>query len=61
MSNEDELTRVLEELEKYISTNGYMGHDPYDALNSPLLDVDISNAKGALVNVVGGPSPPTGR
>ena len=27
-----------------------------EALNSPLLDVDISNAKGALVNVVGGPN-----
>lgn len=26
-----------------------------EALNSPLLDVDISGAKGALVNVVGGP------
>jgi cell division protein FtsZ len=25
------------------------------ALNSPLLDVDISNAAGALVNVIGGP------
>jgi len=27
-----------------------------EALNSPLLEVDISNAKGALVNVVGGPT-----
>lgn len=26
-----------------------------EALNSPLLDVDISNATGALVNVIGGP------
>jgi cell division protein FtsZ len=26
-----------------------------EALNSPLLDVDISDATGALVNVVGGP------
>ncbi len=26
-----------------------------DALNSPLLDVDISQASGVLVNVVGGP------
>ncbi|RLF01845.1 MAG: cell division protein FtsZ, partial [Thermoprotei archaeon] len=26
-----------------------------NALNSPLLDVDISIAKGALVNVIGGP------
>ncbi|MEM3074497.1 MAG: cell division protein FtsZ [Candidatus Pacearchaeota archaeon] len=25
------------------------------ALNNPLLDVDISNSKGALVNIVGGP------
>ncbi len=25
------------------------------ALNNPLLDVDVSNAKGALVNIVGGP------
>lgn len=25
------------------------------AINSPLLDVDISNAKGVLVNVIGGP------
>ena len=25
------------------------------ALNNPLLDVDISNAKGALVNIIGGP------
>ena len=27
----------------------------YEALHSPLLDVDISNATGALVNVSGGP------
>jgi cell division protein FtsZ len=26
------------------------------AINNPLLDVDISGAKGALINVVGGPS-----
>jgi len=25
------------------------------ALNNPLLDVDVSNAKGALVNIIGGP------
>ena len=25
------------------------------AINNPLLDVDISNAKGALVNIIGGP------
>jgi cell division protein FtsZ len=25
------------------------------ALNNPLLDVDVKNAKGALVNVIGGP------
>ncbi|MFN4133032.1 MAG: cell division protein FtsZ [Candidatus Hadarchaeales archaeon] len=27
-----------------------------DAINSPLLDVDITNAKGALINVVGDPT-----
>ncbi len=26
------------------------------ALNNPLLDVDVSNAKGALVNIIGGPN-----
>jgi cell division protein FtsZ len=26
------------------------------ALSSPLLDIDVSDARGALVNVVGGPS-----
>jgi cell division protein FtsZ len=26
-----------------------------EALNSPLLEVDISNASGVLVNVIGGP------
>ena len=28
----------------------------YDALHSPLLDVDITNATGALINVIGSPS-----
>ena len=27
-----------------------------EALQSPLLDIDVSDARGALVNVVGGPS-----
>ena len=27
-----------------------------EALTSPLLDIDVSDARGALVNVVGGPS-----
>lgn len=31
-------------------------HDAvYKAINNPLLDVDITNASGALVNIVGGP------
>jgi cell division protein FtsZ len=37
----DSANRALEAVEK--------------ALNNPLLDVDISNANGALVNIVGGP------
>ena len=28
----------------------------HEALHSPLLDIDISDARGALINVVGGPS-----
>ena len=28
----------------------------HEALDSPLLDIDVSDARGALVNVVGGPS-----
>jgi len=31
-------------------------HATNEALSSPLLDIDVSDARGALVNVVGGPS-----
>jgi len=41
MGESDSAQRALEAVEK--------------ALNNPLLDVDISNATGALVNIVGGP------
>ena len=41
MGESDSSTRAMEAVEK--------------ALNNPLLDVDIKNAAGALVNVIGGP------
>ena len=42
MGESDSNNRALDAVEK--------------AIQNPLLDVDISNAKGALVNIVGGPS-----
>ena len=42
MGEADSTNRAIEAVEK--------------AINNPLLDVDISNASGALVNIVGGPS-----
>jgi len=42
MGESDTENRALEAIEK--------------AVNNPLLDVDISNATGALVNVIGGPN-----
>ena len=42
MGEADSQSRAIEAVEK--------------AINNPLLDVDISNATGALVNVVGGPN-----
>ncbi len=41
MGESDSASRALDSVEK--------------AINNPLLDVDISNATGALVNIVGGP------
>ncbi len=41
MGESDSTNRAVESVEK--------------AINNPLLDVDISNANGALVNIVGGP------
>ncbi|MDZ4226703.1 MAG: cell division protein FtsZ [Candidatus Pacearchaeota archaeon] len=41
MGESDSTNRAVESVEK--------------AINNPLLDVDISNASGALVNIVGGP------
>jgi cell division protein FtsZ len=38
------------------SDNEKRAHDAvHKAIDNPLLDVDISNAKGALVNIIGGP------
>ena len=42
MGESDSQSRAIEAVEK--------------AINNPLLDVDISNATGALVNVIGGPN-----
>ncbi|MFH1801313.1 MAG: cell division protein FtsZ [archaeon] len=42
MGESDSTNRALESVEK--------------AINNPLLDVDISNAAGALVNIIGGPN-----
>ena len=42
MGESDSQNRAIEAIEK--------------AINNPLLDVDISNATGALVNVIGGPN-----
>jgi cell division protein FtsZ len=41
MGESDSTNRAIESVEK--------------AINNPLLDVDISNASGALVNIIGGP------
>ena len=41
MGESDSQNRALEAVEK--------------ALNNPLLDVDVSNASGALINIIGGP------
>ena len=41
MGESDSQNRATEAIEK--------------ALNNPLLDVDVSNASGALVNIIGGP------
>jgi cell division protein FtsZ len=41
MGESDSTNRAIESVEK--------------AINNPLLDVDISNATGALVNIIGGP------
>ena len=41
MGESDSTNRAIEAVEK--------------AINNPLLDVDISNATGALVNIIGGP------